>query len=243
MRHRKRDLALGLLRNPSTILRRLRRLEVSEFSPEEISRYLPEGAAVVIEAGAFDGRDTEMFRRLWPTAQVFAFEPIPELTEVLQHKFAGDDRVFVVPQALVGDESDSVVINSYAEDALPHASSSILQPGEHLDLAPSIKFDRRISVPAISLDRFIRESDIERIDLLWLDLQGAEVVVLAGASHTLARTSVIHIEVSRRPLYHGAASLHDVRTLLESHGFTLKRLRAPFVMGNAIFIKKDSPVS
>lgn len=231
---------LGLIRNPSVVWRYVRGQELSEFRPHEFARFVSANAPVIIEAGAYDGRDTEIFCRLWPAARIFAFEPLPELARGLEAKFVNEKQIAVIPKALVGDGADSVVLNSFAEDEVRHASSSILEPGEHLELAPTIHFGRQISVPAISLDRFIAEYQLDRIDLLWLDLQGAEAMVLADAYEALKRTSVIHIEVSRRPLYQGATTLSEIRSLLAAHGFEMVLVRAPFVMGNAIFIRKST---
>ena len=47
-------------------------------------------------------------------------------------------------------------------------------------------------------------------DLLWMDLQGAELMALRGARETLRSVKVIHIEVSFRPMYVGQALFWDI---------------------------------
>src|SRR3990167_7487340 len=45
---------------------------------KRIQAYLP-AQPVIVEAGAYDGEDTVELSKLLPKAQIFTFEPIPEL--------------------------------------------------------------------------------------------------------------------------------------------------------------------
>jgi FkbM family methyltransferase len=46
------------------------------ISYQECAKYLPE-SPVIVEAGAYDGSNTQDFCRFWPHCQVYAFEPVP----------------------------------------------------------------------------------------------------------------------------------------------------------------------
>jgi FkbM family methyltransferase len=77
----------------------------------------------------------------------------------------------------------------------------------------------RTEVPVRTLDACVREWNIDRIDLMKIDVEGAELLVLAGGEQALARGVVRHamIEVNGPRLTeagHGPAALAD----------TLKRL-------------------
>src|SRR5438045_3440309 len=39
---------------------------------------------VIIEAGAYDGRETIRLARIWPNGVIHSFEPVPELFEKLE---------------------------------------------------------------------------------------------------------------------------------------------------------------
>lgn len=48
------------------------------ITKEMIARYLPKNP-VTLEAGAHNGSDTVEMIELWPTATIYAFEPVPVL--------------------------------------------------------------------------------------------------------------------------------------------------------------------
>ena len=57
------------------------------------------------------------------------------------------------------------------------------------------------------------------IDLIWMDVQGAELDVLQGATEILKRTKMVSIEFHESQ-YCGASSAKDIRDLLLPYGFT-----------------------
>lgn len=64
-------------------------------------------------------------------------------------------------------------------------------------------------------------ADTGPVDFLKLDIQGFELPVLQHAAAVLARTSVVHCEVSFMPIYAGQALFSDVEQLLRAAGFYL----------------------
>jgi len=59
------------------------------------------------------------------------------------------------------------------------------------------------------------------IDFLKLDIQGFELPTLQHAAQVLARTNVVHCEVSFAPIYDGQALFSEIETLLRAAGFWL----------------------
>lgn len=77
-------------------------------------------------------------------------------------------------------------------------------------------------------------------DILWIDVQGAELLVLKGASQILNKVSLIYLEVSRwRPLYVEGAIFTDIETYLKKFGFyTIQLSLDSNGIGNALLKKK-----
>jgi len=75
-----------------------------------------------------------------------------------------------------------------------------------------------------TLDSVITEAQLAQVDLLKLDVQGAEHLVLAGATETLRRTAMVWSECSFKPLYTGSSTFADIYTVLEAAGFQLLEL-------------------
>jgi FkbM family methyltransferase len=238
MKYSKLEILIGAFKRPDLVIRYLKGKQPSEFDIDEVARYVSGVDPVIVEAGAFDGKDTLSFSCLWPEGHVYAFEPLPHLAKMVRVRTSNRENVTLIEKALGVDERDSVLLHSANPDTQIHGSSSLLEPGDHLDLAPQIIFDSVIEVAAVTLDTWHKSIGSPNVDLLWLDLQGAELLVLKQGEELLQRTSVCHIEVTKRSLYEGGASFDEVREFFHTRGFRMVACRIPVRSGNAIFCRK-----
>jgi FkbM family methyltransferase len=74
-----------------------------------------------------------------------------------------------------------------------------------------------VVVKATTLDEYFKER--EQPDLLWIDVEGAELQVLRGASAVLRGVTLLHIEVSFRPMQIGKPLFWEISNYLKDHGF------------------------
>lgn len=103
------------------------------------------------------------------------------------------------------------------------ASSSLLDPCEgHYGHYPDIKITSKISVVTRKLDTLVDTGfiDIEKYDLLYMDLQGAEYYALQGFKKYISKIDYILLEVSYEPLYKGTVLMGDINKYLNALGFT-----------------------
>lgn len=217
----------------------MRGKDPSEIELEIVARYIKSSSPIVVEAGAFNGADTIKFANKWKSGFVYTFEPIPALFKQVAERTNSHLNVRVFDKALVGDSRSFVELHTYEEESDSHGSSSILEPSRHIEVSPSIKFGKTVSVPCTTLDKWAEENKIDRIDLLWLDLQGAELKALSQAVKVIEMTQVCHIEVSRKALYSGAAVFKDVHNFMILNGFELVLTRIPVISGNALYVKNS----
>jgi hypothetical protein len=59
--YKKWEILLGAIGRPDLVFRYLRGKQPSEFDLEEISKFVQSHSPIIVEAGAFDGRDTVTF--------------------------------------------------------------------------------------------------------------------------------------------------------------------------------------
>ena len=78
------------------------------------------------------------------------------------------------------------------------------------------------SVETTTLDRWAADRPI---DVLKVDVQGAELDVLRGGESALAAMRAVEIEVEFQPVYVGQPLFGDVDSFMRAHGFVLWRLR------------------
>ena len=238
MQYKRWEILLGAVRRPDLVLRFLRGKSPSEFDIEEIAKFVGSDSPIIVEAGAFDGSDTFSFSQRWPNGHVYAFEPLPTLANKVRIATANCSNVTFVESAFASTDEPFITLYSFDPTESEHAPSSILQPGDHLELAPDVKFDSKVTVPAISIDNWYQSVDSPIIDLLWLDLQGAELLVLQRGESLLASTKCCHIEVAKKPLYQGGATFDEVFRFFKARGFSLAASRIPVRSGNAIFVRR-----
>jgi FkbM family methyltransferase len=100
------------------------------------------------------------------------------------------------------------------EDGNPGASSLLLANGQYQ--AEKYVQDRLV-VPTTTLAEYGRIHQTP--DLLWMDLQGAELRALRGAGKMLDAVKVIHLEVGFRPMYHEQALFWDIDVFLRACSF------------------------
>jgi FkbM family methyltransferase len=173
---------------------------------------------VIVEAGAHQGTDTVELARRFPRGVVHAFEPIPDLYEQLSRNTAAYPNVRTYPLALGEAESvEPMWIGGGAEDA----SSSLLPPKDHLSVYPEITFESSVRVTVTTLRDWARREGIERVDGMWLDMQGHELAALKAAGALLATVRAVILEISAIELYDGAPLWPEVRAWLEETGFRI----------------------
>jgi FkbM family methyltransferase len=182
-------------------------------------RHLPRRTyRYVIDAGANRGAFTDAFLLLHRPERVILVEAIPELAENLRARYAGDPRISIVAAALSDRNGEAPFEINRSE-----ASSSLLpiDPRNSEWFARDLTVARTVSVPTLMLSELMTRQGLQMVDLLKLDLQGAERLVLTGSAEILDRVQVIYTEVFFQQLYAGAWLFWDTNEFLAHRGFKL----------------------
>ena len=192
---------------------------------------------LIVEVGAHVGIDTLEFAVMYPEGRIISFEPQLDLYLNSVSRTSTLRNVHIYPYAI---SSDFGISKFYVSSGASTGSSSLLNPTKHLTNHPEVKFDQGTNhmVLTAPLDSICKHLGVAKIDLLWIDTQGAELLVLKGAVEILAGTSFIYLECSEEPLYQGAASYAEIKSFLGVHGFRLKKEFMPQDWGgegNALF--------
>jgi FkbM family methyltransferase len=95
------------------------------------------------------------------------------------------------------------------------ASSSLLPLKKHKFYYPDIEYVDSIPVQTVTLDDIVKES----YDFLNIDVQGAELLVLKGATALLPQLTYIYAEINKEELYAGCGLLPEIDSYLENLGF------------------------
>lgn len=172
----------------------------------------------VIDGGANRGSFTDAFLQLHRPERLVLVEAIPELAETLRARYAGKPGVSVVSAAL-SDKNGAAPFEINRSDA----SSSLLSidPRNSEWFSRDLRVARTVQVPTMTLPALMEEQGLQEVDLLKLDLQGAERFVLTGGEAVLERVRVIYTEIFFEQLYTGAWLFWEMNEFLAGRGFKL----------------------
>lgn len=166
--------------------------------------FVPRAGWTVVDVGANIGAYSVWAgAQIGPSGRLLAVEPNPVSFELLRRSLdALPMHVTAVPAAC-GDTDGEVTLHFERGYTV---SSSITEFASATESVPTRM--RR-------LEDLLREASIERVDILKIDVEGAEELVLRGAGPSIANVARVVLETTEGSI--GSA----VRALLASHGFSL----------------------
>jgi FkbM family methyltransferase len=170
----------------------------------------------IVIVGANEGTEIYRLRRSYPNARFRCFEPSPQWFGKLSSRFEGSRYVDRRELAL----SETKGTATFYELPLAGNGSLLLPDQEEWARLTRIEDNRMTSfqVEVSTLD--IEAADLPHIDLLWMDVQGAEGNVLKGGVRTLGRVSAVFLEVALIDSpYCGALLYPELCAMLHNFGF------------------------
>jgi FkbM family methyltransferase len=199
---------------------------------------------MIFDIGACNGSEGLHYAKVFPGSEVHAFEPVPAnhiriLENMARHP---DVRMQAHRIALSNKEGIAVLHVSSAEGEMAehgNKSSSLLEPGMTSDVFPWLQFNAHMEVPTITLDAFCADHGVNSIDLVHMDVQGAELMVLEGSPRMLQHISTIWLEVERVALYKHQPLKHDVEKFMRDNGFELVLSTVSHIAGDQFWANRS----
>lgn len=173
--------------------------------------------AMIVEAGAADGWDTLFFAKEFPNSSIYSLEPVDRLYETLSEKTSSFTNVRTFKLAF-DYKSGNSEINIPNLDSPYYGASSLFLPDEVLNQHPDIDFSKKENVQTITFDDFLINQNINKVDLLWLDLQGKEPDVLLS-SEKINLVKYIYTEVSIVSNYKNQKLYPELKEYLTDNNF------------------------
>ena len=204
---------------PRSIESRLKELSNQRLLPQAHVNYLERLSAlglkpdVIYDVGACVLHWTNEARRIWPTAKYYAFEAMSSC-EFL-YKEAGIDYAM----GLLSDR-DGKQLDFYQNEEHPGGNSYYKE--NHEVNPQSLQYfndSHRRTLTSRSLDSVVVEKSFQRPSLLKMDVQGAELDILKGASWVLETVTDVILELQVVEYNKGAPLRDTVIGYMDSIGF------------------------
>jgi FkbM family methyltransferase len=194
------------------------------FKADAISRTSLQGAILqakkigfyprtVIDVGAASGSITETIAAIYPDAVFLMIEPLMEFTTDLKAVMHRTTNARII-SAAASDRNGTITLNVH-EDLV---GSSSYKEIEGLTEGSNVDGIERI-VPSITLNAVCKREETKGPYLIKVDVQGAEIDVLKGASDILSETEFIILEVSLFKFFIGGPELIEVIIFMKEQGF------------------------
>lgn len=182
-----------------------------------IKNFISTGA-IVIDAGAHLGEWSDLvLKHTKNSCKLYAFEPVPYFFSKLT------DLVSPVAQCYntaLGKTEGEALMNYYY---IGYEGCSSLFDRKVLSTIPV----KKIKVPILSLDKFCHDKQIQHIDFLKIDVEGAEWDMLQGADRLITNKQIDTIQFEYGGTYPDAnITLKQVYSYLTTKGYAIFRLIA-----------------
>ncbi|MFM9903432.1 MAG: FkbM family methyltransferase [Pyrinomonadaceae bacterium] len=184
---------------------------------------------IIFDVGAYDGQISLIFRELFPTAEIYAFEPFPDSFKQLWLNTVQDKNIHALNFGL-SDRSGTFQFNANQMSV----TNSLLKTdpeGAETWVADILDTVNVVEARFETIDSFMVQHDIPRIDFLKLDVQGAEYLVMDGASKACARGDIglVYSEIICQPTYVKQKRLDEALSVFYRRGFDLYQIYNPSV--------------
>lgn len=187
----------------------------------------PDDVTVIFDIGSLHCLESVEFSKKYKNAKIFAFEANPDSYQVCLENTKDIENITVINKAVNSYDGtctfypiDPEKTTTIWFDGNRGASSLYKANGAYDHIEKYVQ--KELEVPCTRLDSFCKERGIENIDLIWMDLQGAELIAFQSMGENLLSTvKVIHTELENNPMYEGQCLFGDVEKYLSERNFTL----------------------
>ena len=181
---------------------------------------------VIFDIGSRDCEQSIEFYKTFPNAKIYAFECNPNTLNLCEENIIPyQDRITLIKGA-VCDYDGSITfypINQEKttttwQDGNPGASSLFKSNGTYTH---ETYVQDEIITNCHRLDTIMNEHNIPCVDIIWMDLQGAELLALKGLGDKLTSLEYVYTEVSHKEMYTGQVMYKELNDYMIKNNFSV----------------------
>ena len=135
---------------------------------------LPERADIIVDVGANIGLSALYFSKKYKNAKIIAVEPEVENFRLLSMNAEFQIPSIVLERAAIWGRDGSVDLRTHDENGKSLDSWGVQVAGARMSQLPQ--------VPSFTLDTLFRKHGLDRVDILKIDVEGAELEIFSATS-------------------------------------------------------------
>jgi FkbM family methyltransferase len=185
------------------------------------------GRPTIFDVGAHHGQTALRFREIFPESLILSFEPFPESFGTLRRNTASDPNIKTFDFGL-SDKDGVFKFHSNPSSATNSLLSTDCQ-GSATWCEGLLETEKIVEARFRTLDSVIQELQLPKVNILKIDVQGAEYLVLEGAKSAFreGRIDIVYSEIITQPTYENQKRFDQALGAVYECGFDLYNIYNP----------------
>jgi FkbM family methyltransferase len=182
---------------------------------------------VIFDIGSRDCIQSIEFYYAFPNSIIYAFECNPNTIDICKKNIENyKDRIILI-EGCVCDYNGTIKFHPINKektittwlDGNQGASSMFKSNGQY---PYEMYVQDEITTDCHRLDSIIDKYGISKVDIIWMDIQGAELLALKGMGNNLQNVKYIHTEISHKEIYSGQVMFDELNNFMLTNNFVIK---------------------
>jgi len=175
---------------------------------------------VIFDVGANIGMATLFFKKFYPDAKVYAFEPDIETFEYLKENVSnnGLKNIFLYEFGLSNFEGESSFYTEEHGDGM----ATLLKPMKESETKNMM--EKKVKIKRLS--NFIKKNGIKHIDILKIDTEGAEGKIIEDIDEFLSNIDIVLLEYHYNKKIADENSLKKIIEVFEKRNFQYRKVKS-----------------
>lgn len=219
---------------------------VVELFVEKVIKYIhPHKIKTIYDIGAGDCTESIELAEYFKNSHVYAFEANPACILDCAKKIINNPRITLMP-ICVNHYNGFVKFHPINQektettwpDGNPRASSIFISNGTYKQES---YVQDEIEIPCMTLYGAINNFRMPLPDIIWMDLQGAELNALMGMYCYLSFVKILHTEIWGKEIYTGQSLFYEMKEYMDIWQFVCEHDPLPenWVWADADFIRRN----
>ena len=201
---------------------------------------------IVFDIGANKGQSIERYKKIFKNCYIHSFEPNIDEINKLKNKYKDEKKLFLNNIA-VGEREELSEFNINAISG--HSSFLKVTPGtdwlklrsKRIGVDPKNYTVKKVQTKIVTLDKYVKDHQLDQIDILKIDTQGYEDKVLLGAKNLIEKNKIkiLQVELIFSEVYQKQLQIYDIEKILIPNKYKLFAISNKGSLNEEIIFQSD----
>ncbi len=181
---------------------------------------------IILDVGSHRGETINKILLLNKNSILYCFEPSKSNYKFIKNKYKKMDNIHIFN---IGLGNKKQIAKFYENKASPISSFKKLDLKNQIESSwgiKNIKYSKVYNSSINTIDSWLKEKSIKKIDILKIDVQGSELDVIKGSKETLNKGIIKYIllEIIFVRVYENQPKLSEIYSILGSYNYKLNAI-------------------